>query len=178
MDTSKIGVRYALALFSLAAEKNLTEAIREDFLLVGKTLKESPELQIALQNPSLSPSNKLAIMKAIFQGKVNELTLRFIELVIHNRRENYLNDITRRFIYLYRESKGLKPAEFVTAIEISPSAKEQVMTLVQKSFHTEVELTNIIEPSIIGGFVLTVGDQQIDASVASGLRKIKRELLQ
>jgi F-type H+-transporting ATPase subunit delta len=178
MDSSKIGVRYARALFEVAQERKLVDAIRKDFNLIMLTIQESPDLPLALNNPVVKPSQKANLLETIFKGHVEDLTLNFLKMVVQKRREGYLADISRHFLYLYRGSKGLKPAHLITASGISDTARKDMITLIKNYFKTEVELTEEVKNSIIGGFVLTVDDLQLDASVASGLQKVRRELNQ
>jgi F-type H+-transporting ATPase subunit delta len=176
MDTSKIGVRYARALFAVAQEKNITDRIRQDFDLIAQTLRENPDLPAALNNPVVQPSRKSSLVEAVFKGAIHDFTLQFLQMVVHNRRESYLAGITRHFLYLYRKSHGLKPAHLVTAGPISEATRIEIVALIRKNFNTEVELSMEENPSIIGGFVLTVDDQMLDASIMTGLRQVKREL--
>jgi F-type H+-transporting ATPase subunit delta len=176
MDTSKIGVRYARALFTVAQEKNITGRIRQDFDLIAKTLRENPDFPAALNNPVVQPSRKSKLVESVFKGAIHDLTLQFLQMVVHSRRESYLSDITRHFLVLYRNSQGLKPAHLVTAGAVSDTTRNEMIALIKKNFNTEVELTMEEDPSIIGGFVLTVDDQMLDASIMTGLRQVKREL--
>jgi F-type H+-transporting ATPase subunit delta len=176
MDSSKIGVRYARALFGVAQEKNLVDQVRRDFDLITQTFKDVPDLPAAMNNPVVSPSRKSHLFEAIFTGKVEDLTLRFLIMLVKKRREGYIQDVFRYFLKLYRNSKGLKIAQLVTATEISEEARREMVLLIKNYFKTEVELTQEVRKSIIGGFILTVDDLQLDASVSSGLQHIKREL--
>jgi F-type H+-transporting ATPase subunit delta len=176
MDTSKIGVRYAKALFTVAQEKNITGRIRQDFDLIAQTLRENPDLPAALNNPVVQPSRKSKLIESVFEGTIHDLTLQFLRMVVNSRRESYLPDITRNFLVLYRNSRGLKQAHLVTAGAVGDATRNEMIALIKKNFNTEVELGMEVNPSIIGGFVLTVDDQMLDASVITGLRQVKREL--
>ena len=105
------------------------------------------------------------------------MTYSFLMLLITNKREAYLKDITRNFLESYRKGAGFKAARLTSAIELDPATIEQFKTLIRKHFNTEVDLTCTTDSKLIGGFVLQVEDQQIDASVAVKLKKLKRELL-
>ena len=98
-------------------------------------------------------------------------------LLITNNREAYLKAITRNFQESYRKEAGYKAAELTSAVEIDPATIEQFKSLIRKHFNTEVDLICKVDSELIGGFVLHVEDQQIDASVATKLKKLKRELL-
>ena len=105
------------------------------------------------------------------------MTYSFLMLLLTNQREAYLKDISRNFLESYRKEAGFKAANLISAIEINQATIEQFRTFIRKHFNSEVDLTCTIDTKLIGGFVLQVEDQQIDASVAAKLKKLKRELL-
>ncbi len=178
METSKIGVRYAKAFFELVAERKMLEKAADDIRLIQSVWKESDDLQVALLNPVIPPSGKKKIIKVLFTGKIEEITMRFLELILQNRRETYLPDILRRFMHLYTLSLGVKPAELITAFPVSQEITGKVSEVLRRMFHSEIALTPVVQPSLIGGFIVRVDDLQIDASIASQLRLMKRQLIQ
>ena len=105
------------------------------------------------------------------------MTYSFLMMLLTNNRETYLKDITRNFHETYRKEAGYKAAKLTSAVEIDPATVEQFRALIRKHFKTEVDLTFQVDSKLIGGFVLQVEDQQIDASVTAKLKKLKRELL-
>lgn len=178
METSKIGVRYAKAFFELVTERKMLEKAAGDIRLIQSVWKESEDLQVALLNPVVPPSGKKKIMKALFAGKIEEITMRFLDLILKNRREAYLPDILRRFMHLYSVSLGVKPAELITAVPVSEEIAGKVTEVLRRMFKSEIALTPVVQPSLIGGFIVLVDDLQIDASIASQLRLMKRQLIQ
>jgi F-type H+-transporting ATPase subunit delta len=122
-------------------------------------------------------SQKRASMKQIFGDRINAITLNFLDLVVKNRREIYLKDISRNFLALCRKDQGILSATLTSATTIEEGSKENLSTLLSKSFNSKIELEEVVDEEIIGGFVLRVEDQQLDASVSTQLNKIKRELL-
>mgnify|MGYP005838352947 CR=1 FL=1 len=178
METSKIGVRYAKAFFELVAERKILEKAAEDIRTIQSVWKESEDLQVALLNPVIPPSGKKKIIKALFAGKVEEITIHFLDLILQNRRENYLPDILRRFMHLYTTSLGVKPAELITAVPVSEEIAGRVSEVLRRMFKSEISVTPVVQPSLIGGFIVRIDDLQIDASIVSQLRLIKRQLVQ
>ena len=106
------------------------------------------------------------------------MTYSFLMLLLANKRESYLKSIARIFLESYRREAGYKKAKLTSAVAIDPSTVEQFKTFIRKHFNSEVDLTCTADEKLIGGFVLQVEDQQIDASVSAKLQKIKRELLE
>ena len=128
--------------------------------------------------PTLQPSQKIRICESIFSGKLSEISLSLISLVIKNKRETYLPGISRYFRDLYRRKKGVRTATLVTAQAIDEAAMDGIRKLIKKAYDAEVELTASVDGDVIGGFVLTIEDMRYDASVANNLRKLKKQLLQ
>lgn len=176
MNQSKIAVRYAKAFFEVAQEKNLIEDINKEIQLVLATCKEK-EFMLLLESQVVKTSRKKELIKQIFSDHVHELTLKFLIMVTENRREAYVPDIFRNYIAHYQKHKGIKTATFTTAVSLTSEIKNQVKETIARLFKTEVELATAENPELIGGFILRVGDEQIDASVASKLEKIKRKFL-
>jgi F-type H+-transporting ATPase subunit delta len=177
MNESIIAVRYTKSLFSLAKEKNLLDVIKNDMDAVYNIMNESEELKMVFKNPVLKPSNKYEIIDKIFGSSFQKITISFINLLIKNRREEYLHDISRNFLAKYRQYKGVESGVFTTAVSVDPKVIENIKELIKKSLKIDVELTSNVNDKILGGFVLRVGDNQYDASVQSNLNKFKRKLL-
>lgn len=176
MNYSKISIRYSKALFELAKEKNLIEEIKSDVKLIYDSFAV-PEFSILLNSPIVKNSVKFEIIKKIFSNNLNSLTFSFLKMIIDNKRENHLNDISRNFLDFYKKDKGIKTSVFTTAADIDKDLMESIKKVIKDVFNSEIELNHIIDNEILGGFVLRVEDQQIDSSVSSKLRTLKRNLI-
>lgn len=177
MDQSKINVRYAKAYFSLAMEKGLTDALQQDVATVAAICASSADFNRLIDSPVISTSAKVKVIKNIFQDKVNPLTLKFLALITQNRREKHMPSIFRDLGDMYRKSLGISLALLTTASELDASLVEQIRKELETLSGNKVELSQEIDPSLIGGFVLRVDDKQYDASVSTQLKKIKESLL-
>jgi F-type H+-transporting ATPase subunit delta len=176
MNDSKISVRYSRALFETAREKNIIEKINSDMIFILE-LSKTPEMKEFLENPVIAPSKKTTVFHKMLDGNVHETTLSLIDLLVKNGREVFLPGIARAFIHETYMNKGITEAVLTTAIPVDSSVKKQISDLVEKNFSTKVELKEVVNPEIIGGFILRVDDNYIDASVRNKLRKVKKELL-
>jgi F-type H+-transporting ATPase subunit delta len=176
MNESIISVRYTKAIFALAKEKNLLEEVKSDVETIFSLMNESSELLVVFKSPVLKPSKKKELVKLVF-GSFNKITISFINLLIDNRREEHLHDISRNFIDKYRKYKRIESAQFTTSVHIDSTVLTKVKQLIENVLKTEVEFTGKIDDRIIGGFILRVGDKQFDASVQTSLNKVKRKLL-
>ena len=177
MNHSKIAVRYSKALFLLSEERGLTDVVRKDIQLLSVLVKSNEEFIFFLNSPVLKTKQKQEIVHSIFKSELSSLTLDFIDLLLKHKREAHLLDICRNFNDVVRRDKNIISGSFVTAAEISPEIERTVKKIAEDYFKSEVELNSEIDKDIIGGYILRVGDNQLDASVSSKLIKIKRELI-
>lgn len=177
MNESQISVRYAKALFQSASEQQVLDEVYQDMEVLSSTC-ELEEFQYMLVLPTLQPSQKIKMCKSIFEEQLSAISISMINLVIKNKRETYLPGIARYFSDLYRKEKGVRSASLITAQAIDEAAMNGIRKLIKKAYDSEVELTASVNKDVIGGFVLTIEDMRYDASVASNLRKLKKQLLQ
>jgi F-type H+-transporting ATPase subunit delta len=177
MNESQISVRYAKALFQSAAEQQLLDRVHEDMVVLTNTCKLE-DFQYMLVVPTLQPSQKIKLVGNIFEKYISKISMSMMNLVIRNKREAYLPGIARNFQELYRREKGVRTAMLVTAQPVGESAMNSIRELIKKAYDSEVELSSSVDGDMIGGFVLTIEDMRYDASVASNLKKLKKQLLQ
>ena len=178
MDQSKVTVRYAKAFFGLAKEKQLLDEVKNDMEMIGQLIKTSTDLQLLLESPVVKSSKKVSLLKTIFEGKVNQLTVDFLAMVAANKREIFTQGICLNFAALYRQDQGIKSAVITTAVPLQEDLVSQIQKQLESEFKTKVELSQRVDTELIGGFVLRVDDRQIDASMASKLRRVKETYLQ
>ena len=177
MNESQISVRYAKALFQSAAEQGLLDQVYEDMEVLTSTCKRE-DFQYMLEVPTLQPSQKIKLLASIFEKQFSKISLSMINLVVKNKRESFLPGIARNFKGLYRKEKGISTASLVTAQKVDESALDGIRKLIKKAYDSEVEMTATVDGDVIGGFKLTIEDMRYDASVASNLKKLKKQLLQ
>ena len=175
MNDSKISVRYSRAIFQSALEKKLLDKIYQDMIFISEICK-TPETKEFLQSPIIVPSRKEAIFHKMLEGNVEKLTLSLIDLIVKNGRESFIPAITREFIHQTKIYKGITESTLTTAVKVDDKVIKQITDLVSDVFKTRVELKENIDPEIVGGFILQIDDNYIDASVRNKLRKIKKEL--
>ncbi len=177
MNNSIISTRYAKALMMVGEDHQCLDALKADMELLYVTIKETPLFGQVLNNPVVKPLQKLKVMGELLEKRVHPMTLNFINTIIRNRREFLLSDVVRDFIDLYEESKGIKRAHIVSATGLDDASKSNLQGQLNTLFKADVRMTIDVNPDLIGGFVLRVGDQQYDASLLSGLKRMKRQLI-
>ncbi|MFW5944162.1 MAG: ATP synthase F1 subunit delta [Bacteroidota bacterium] len=177
MYQSLITLRYAKALYLQAEEEHVEEEVLNDIRLIRKTFTENAELDEAIHYPFIYPSKKEKILNKLFGDRIQPLTLRFLFLIMENKRDQYIRNILRNFVDLYNEKQGIKTVSLVTAVKLGDKEKEAVKNLIKKYFYAQkIDFSERIDKEIIGGFIIQIEDQLLDASVIRQLNKLKYEL--
>lgn len=175
MNESKISVRYSKALFQSAREKNLLDKVYSDMDYISG-LCRIDLIKEVLDSPVIFPSKKRLVFHGILEKKAESITIALIDLLIRNGRESYLPAVARVFMDETLKFKGITPVILTTAQPVNEEIRSKISALVADVFKTKTELNEQVEPEIIGGFILKVNDNYIDASVRSKLRKVKKSL--
>jgi F-type H+-transporting ATPase subunit delta len=174
MHGVRFSSRYAKALLDLSVEQNQLEAVYADMQTVAGIIDGHRDLQLLLKSPVVNSDKKAAVLKAVFTG-LNKVTDGFIFLLVSKGRESYLADMTQSFIAQYKTMKGITIAYVKTAVALDEHTRTEITNQAFKMAGGTIEIAEVIDPELIGGFVLRVGDQLIDHSVAGKLKSLKRE---
>lgn len=174
MNESRAAARYAKAILDFAVEKKKTDFLEEDMRSIVATISASKELREMLGSPVLKGELKKKALMEIFKGS-HAITEGLIDLLIQNRRITLLNEVALKYIILNEEQKGEGMAFVTTAVPLSGELEKKVLSKVSSITGNKITLKNEIDESIVGGFILRVGDLQYDASIANKLNTIKRE---
>jgi len=174
MAGARAAIRYAKALLSLASDQKTAEVVNNDMKLIANTLVESKDLSEALQSPVTPASVKKSIVLEIFKNS-NKTTLGLIDTLVANNRIDILNHVASQYNKLFDKSRGIEIATVTTAVELTADLKTKVLAKAKAISGKNVEVENIIDESILGGFILRIGDVQYNASVANQLNKLKQE---
>ncbi len=177
MNTSIIAVRYAKAFFLLGKEKNKLDVFVQDIQLLDTLIAENTDLWLMLESPVVKASQKKSVIKQLLEKTVDQLTIQFIDMIIANKRELFLKDIARVFLAMYRKEQGIIATTLTTASPLDKVSREKMQEKLSKAFNGTIEITEKVDQTLIGGFVIRVEDLQLDASVTNQLKTIKRELL-
>ena len=174
MSNSRAALRYAKAILDLAVENKVTDALEKDMQSIVTTISGSNELREMLASPVINGNAKKKALLAIFKGshKVTEGT---ISMLVDNKRISMLNEVAVKYLVLNEKLKGKEVAFVTTAVALTAELEKKVLTKVAELTGNKVTIENKIDESIIGGFVLRVGDLQYDASIANKLSNLKRE---
>ena len=176
MKVNRAAIRYSKASLDYAVDKNIANIVEKDFKDILLTVSDSNDLRDFLSNPVLPSQLKLKTLIDIFPS-INNETKSIISLLSGNRRLHLLPAVAEHFILSYQKLQGK-----ITAVVTSPFALDepmikQVLDKVKQMTSFQVQLKNEIDPSIIGGFILKVGDLQVNASIANQLRILNNSLI-
>jgi F-type H+-transporting ATPase subunit delta len=172
-----VASRYAKSLMELAVENKQLDAVKNDMKTIQLVCNQNHEFILFLNSPVIKTDKKLAVLSDLFKGKISDLSLSFLNLITSKRREAYIGDITAAFDELYKENKNIFTAVVTSANGLDEKTRLMVIDLIKSQMNGEVELTEKIDANTIGGFILKIGDRQIDKSVARQLNNLKKELL-
>lgn len=176
MSAQRLATRYAKSIMDLAHEKGAVEEVYSDFKALKNNLTESRDLLLFLRSPIINPSKKAGAIEKLYKGKVNDLTYSFYDIVIRKRREIYLPEIADAFVDLYNERKGVVNAKVITAVPMSEALSEKIKDAVRKNTGAKnIELESVVDPSIIGGFILSYNDKLYDSSVTRKLQTLQKD---
>ena len=175
MKETRVAYRYAKSLMDLSLENGELEKTREDMGLLLNTIRENRDLQAMLKSPIIKTDKKLAIMRAIFGSTIGKTTSAFIDIIIRKKREMALEQISEAFLEQYKTHKNVLTAVITSAVGLDDTLRRQVIDIVKQSVNSEVELIEKVNKDLIGGFILRVGDKQVDASIARKLKSLTRD---
>lgn len=174
MAGTRAAIRYAKAILEMSQANNNTANVANDMTSIVKAVKESKELKNFLQSPIIKGDVKHASLMQIFASAQKE-TKGLFQLLLTNKRFVLLPTIASDFQALVNDLNGIEIAKVTTAFPITSELETKVLAKIKEFSNKTVTLENIVDESIIGGFILTIGDKQYNASVASRLQNLKRE---
>jgi F-type H+-transporting ATPase subunit delta len=176
MSVGTVASRYAKSLIELAEEKKVVEEVYKDMLLFKQISAENRGLMLALKSPVVRHEKKLGILKALFKERVHPVSYTIFNIITKKNRESILDSIAEEFVTLYNSYKGIQKAMITTSTPLTPALRAQFNKIVADATGKTVELEEKVSEKLIGGYVLRVGDRQIDASLKSRLNELKLEL--
>ena len=174
MAGTRAAIRYAKAILRLAQEQNNTEQVNNDMKLIVKTINDSDDLKHVLKSSVVKSDDKSKALTQIFPN-LNEISSGLFDVLASNKRVDILSDVATNFNKIYDEFVGKETATVTTAVPLTNDLEIKVLAKIKELTNKAVELENIVDESILGGFILRIGDKQYNASIANQLNKLKRE---
>ena len=176
MQNPRLASRYAKSILDLAIERGELEKVYADMQWLQAVFKSNRDFVNLLRSPIIKNDTKRKILEAVTNGNISELTAGFNRLLVAKNRERFLPEIINAFIAAYKSHHHIRTVQLTTATPVTDSMRNAIVEQVKKSAgFDKVELEEKVNPELIGGFVLQVGDQLVDASVAYDLRAIAKQ---
>lgn len=175
MKNTKVASRYAKALLDLAIEQNNVDAVLGDMKFLLQANNDTRDFELLIASPIINSDKKISIFEKIFE-QFEKVSLEFVKLITNNRREALLPEIAESFEAQVKEHKGIVPLTLTSAVKLDDKTKEAILAKIQVAVKGQLEVKEVIDEDLIGGFMVRMGDTQIDASVASQLNNLKQRL--
>lgn len=175
MKEARPALRYAKAILNLAKDQNADEEVNNNMKDIVATIAESDDLDAMLKSPVIKASDKKKVLDALFGGKVNNITKGLFNLLAENKRMLMLNQVAKQYSIIYDYYKNMQVATVTTAVELSSELEAKIQQKVIEITGNSATINNIVNPEIIGGFILRVGDVQYDASISNQFNELRRE---
>lgn len=176
MDIGVVSARYARALLKFACQQKEEDRVYTEMETLAASYLEVPELRRALDNPGYDAEQKARVLRQAAGGKVSESTTRFLNLVLKEHRESFLQFMALNYVTLYRELKKVVRVALTTAVPLMEHEEEMLRELVEHKSHEHVDFLSKVDAGLIGGFILDYDTYRLDASVAGELRRISQQL--
>ena len=175
MSSTRAAIRYAKAILDIASDKGVAQAVNNDMTLIASTIKSNKELSTFIENPTTKVEVKESALQEIF-ADTNAVTKSLFRLLFENKRFEILDSVASEYNNLFDESNGVEIAKVTTAIAMDAALEAKILAKIATFSNKKITIENTIDTSIIGGFILRIGDKQYNASVANRLQTLKREL--
>jgi ATP synthase F1 delta subunit len=166
---------YSRALFGVAKERGILDEIREQLGQIAEALDDSHELRIFFFSPYFSTQEKKDGLKLAIEG-ADPALLNFLELLIENHRMPVIFRVRRQFDRLWEEENKLLPVQVTTAVALDQETVEALGERIGAQTGQRIDLTSTIDPDILGGIVLRVGNSILDASIRNRLDQLRKEV--
>lgn len=176
MIGGRVDRRYASALHVAASRADVVERVAEDLSLIRRTIQENEQLRNLLLERVTPDATKKRVLQKLFGPHLDMVTLRFLDLVVDKRRENILETVEFAFRKIAEEKQGVQKAQVTSAVPLSDSDRARTVSVLEKLTGRKVLLEETIDPAIIGGLVVRVGDRVYDGSLKGSLQQLRRSL--
>jgi len=178
MLENAVARRYAQAFFAIAREKNLIDQLEQELKQVVDTIAGNNELKILMDHQLVAPQDKKVMVDKVFSGAISETTLNFLSFVIDKYRITYLQEVYEAFVVYANEARNIADAQVRSATVLSEADIKAIEEKLVKVTGKNIRLSNEVDPSLIGGVVVRIGDKVMDGSIFRRLGRLKQNLMQ
>jgi len=169
--------KYSSVLFELAKEKNEVNETGDCLKLLKKSYKVIPEFRSFLFSFKIENTQKIKALRNIFGDDFTDLMSKFMKALLENKRQDLISDISDSYNLKAMESKRQLLVTAVTHEKLSDELTDYVKKALEKFFDKDVIIESTVDPSILGGIKLRIGNTVIDGSVRGSLMRLRQTLL-
>lgn len=168
--------RYAQALYDVAVSKNKVEKYIEDLTAIVKVIDGSADFQRVIKHPEISTKEKKKFFINLFKGKIDEDLLTFLLILVEKDRIMFLREKLVELEKIDLENRGTVIAKIRTVRPLKDYQKEALAEKLRAKYRKKVEIEETVDPDILGGILIKVGDDLIDGSIRSSLEELKQSM--
>ncbi|GHT50596.1 ATP synthase subunit delta [Bacteroidia bacterium] len=177
MDTGVISTRYARAIYNYAAETGNETALYREMQLLAKNFTAFPTLREVMNDPTVAPEQKIRVLTTACGMRPNETLKQILQLIIGNKRANYMENIALMYDKVYRKAKGIVIVQLTTVEKAGEETKEALLPVIAQATGGQIEFHTETNPDLIGGFILEIEDKRLDASVKNQVNTVIADLI-
>lgn len=176
MISEKLARRYAQAVFSLASDANAIERVGDDLAAIAAVLEGAPQVATFFVAPVVDRAEKERVLLTAFGGKVGEIALHALLLLVRKRREPLLSALVEQYRKLQLARRGEDALTVASARPLSGAELQALVARLERIYGKKFEVTQVVDPALIGGVRVLMGDRRIDGSVSGRLEALSRTL--
>jgi F-type H+-transporting ATPase subunit delta len=176
MANETVARRYAAAIFQLAGEQRAVDAVGKDLHVISDAVYEDDTTKRFFLSPVIEREEKERVLTVAFEGKAHDVALHTLLLLVRKRREALLREIVQQYDVLQMRARGAEPLTVTSAKQLSPEDLNVLVSRLEKIYGKTFDVTQNVDPSLIGGVRIMMGDRRIDGSVEGRLEELSRTL--
>jgi F-type H+-transporting ATPase subunit delta len=178
MSQGSIPLVYARALFEAAESQGKVEDVYEDVLVIQELVGNDPLARAFFDSPRIARSEKAALIARNFQGKLSDILVNFLQVLIRRGRHHFLRPALEAYRELRNKSAGIVHATAVSAVPLSDESRTALLGRLERGLQKKIELKSIVREEIVGGIIVRFDGMVADGSISSALRRIRNQMLQ
>ena len=169
---------YGEALFELAVEEGKEDVFLDEIVVIRQAIKENPDFSRLMEHPQILKEQKLEVLENVFKGRISDELMGFLSLIVTKDRYDDIDSILEYYVNGIKALKGVGVASVKSAAELSDTLKKEIeKKLLETTSYKSMEIDYSVDPELIGGIVIRIGDRVVDNSVQTKLNKLQHELM-